>query len=672
MPFQHSTRREFLKSAAAGVALGMGFPVLADRPSPITSYFQDRGWLVGCWTRPWAREDYRVAFDAIAKAGMKHVALTGAKTETGRVIAPATSPEDARQVGVEARNRGLEITHVYGGGLPLQRGSDSLRKMIDNTSAAGGWSVVISDLGNETTYELYLKAIAECCEYAEQRDVALVIKPHGGLTGTGPLCRQAIERIGHRNVTLMYDPGNIRYYSEGELDPLEDCLTIAGLVTSISAKDFRAPKAVDVTPGSGEIDFAELFSRMHQGGFTHGAALIETVSPGDAAHTLAEVIKAKEFLEKVLDAGDSVRKGMTAAGKPAEGQLDPFLGEPRFDVQRIFTGERFPNVVVAVDGTVLTTWGNKSIRVRRSEDGGETWGPEITVADPGFHGGGALVNEANGQVLVFVHDKHPPGRGETAPLTVYASDDHGKTWTVKDVTVHEDQRGYVPAMHMSEAGITLRHGAHAGRLLRPARVFGIDRGYNTAIYSDDDGTTWHSSAPFPEKGTGEGTVAELADGSIYYNSRLHWGEAERPTKRRSAVSRDGTESWEDWRIIDILPDGPQESTYGCMGGLIRLPVQGRDILIFSNLDTAGSQRERLTLWASFDGGATWPVKRLVEEGPSAYSSLSAGRPETVSEGWIYLQYESRGAQLARFNLSWLLQGDSTGDGTLPAWLRKES
>ena len=110
---------------------------------------------------------------------------------------------------------------------------------------------------------------------------------------------------------------------------------------------------------------------------------IEVPSVGDrpprrlARHTLAEVVKAREFLEELLDARGQVRDGATAAGKPAEGGLEPFLGEPRFDVQRIFTGERFPNVVVAVDGTVLATWGNQAIRVRRSEDGGETWGPEI-------------------------------------------------------------------------------------------------------------------------------------------------------------------------------------------------------------------------------------------------------------------------------------------------------
>ena len=43
-------------------------------------------------------------------------------------------------------------------------------------------------------------------------------------------------------------------------------------------------------------------------------------------------------------------------------------------------------------------------------------------------------------------------------------------------------------------------------------------------------------------------------------------------------------------------------------------------------------REKITVWASFDGGRTWPVKRLVYDGPSAYSNLGVGRNGTPSQG----------------------------------------
>ena len=362
-----------------------------------------------------------------------------------------------------------------------------------------------------------------------------------------------------------------------------------------------------------------------------------------------------------------------AQERALEGSLQPFLGKPQMSMQQLFRNERFPNIVVTLEGTVLATWGNNSIRARRSEDGGKTWGDEIVIARPGFQGGGTTVDETTGDVLVFVEDKHPP-----APLTVYRSKDDGRTWTPEKVTIDPDLHGNLPSMHMNEHGITLRHGKHKGRLVRPSRYYGKknDRSewpnhYTNAIFSDDGGRTWQTSAPFPENGTGEATVAELSDGRLYYNSRVHWQERPKNTRRRSAISDDGGQTWKDWKIVDVLPDGHQHRSYGCMGGLVRLPVAGRDILAFSNIDTPNAKRERGTVWASFDGGRTWPVKRLVYEGASAYSSLNAGRPGTPSEGWIYLHFEGGpkgGSQVSRFNLSWLLKGDLTGDGTLPAEL----
>ena len=161
---------------------------------------------------------------------------------------------------------------------------------------------------------------------------------------------------------------------------------------------------------------------------------------------------------------------------------------------------------------------------------------------------------------------------------------------------------------------------------------------------------------------------ELGDGRIYYNSRVHWPERPQNTRRREAWSNDGGVTWKDWRIVEALPDGDQGRPYGCMGGLTRLPLEESDILIFSNLDTDASHRERVTVWASFDGGKTWPLKRLVDSGRSGYSSLAVGRFQTESEGWIFLLYEHdpfKGAHMARFNLAWLLAGEPTGDGKPP-------
>ena len=304
------------------------------------------------------------------------------------------------------------------------------------------------------------------------------------------------------------------------------------------------------------------------------------------------------------------------------------------------------NIMVALDGTVLTD--------RRSEDGGKTWGEKI----PHLAGDGRVLDEATGDII-NLHSAYQP-----EPLHVqYRSRDHGKTWHEEQVTREKDINGWIPFTSACEEGITLRYGKHNGRLLMAARVMVeyarardlYEQHYSSAVYSDDGGRTWHPSAPFPVAGTGEAALVELYDGRIYYNSRNH----NRLGNRSVAWSYDGGETWQDHEVCSYLPDGPPDF-YGNKGGLVRLELDNYDILIFSMTDDPGGSpdrhttegRENITDWASFDGGKTWPVSRMVHE-RGGYSHLAAGRPGTPSEGMIYLTTSSL---YARFNLAWITQG----------------
>lgn len=348
----------------------------------------------------------------------------------------------------------------------------------------------------------------------------------------------------------------------------------------------------------------------------------------------------------------------------AGGPLGPFLGEARFDSRELFRGRRFPTMATATDGTALAF---VSGRLRRSEDGGATWGGEIEL--PGRDA--ALVDEAGGGVLRFDSRR------------IYLSADHGLTWTLQPDTAYRPNRlGHLAvSTHGAETGITLRHGKRPGRLLQATRLVG-QADYNAAMYSDDGGRSWQATDPVPARGTGEGTLAELSDGRVYYNSRRHRApEGEDPRKRHISWSHDDGETWRDGSTSEVLPDGMRGNDYGCKGGLLRLPVSGADILVYTNLDADGGWgnsggRRDLTAWASFDGARSWPLKRLVFDGPGSYSSLSAGRPGTPGEGTIFILHEagesssSETVRLTRVNLSWLLEGEKTGDGRVPEWVAR--
>ena len=318
---RHVTRREFLtstgKTAAATVAPGTrkhagaagAAGTLIQSTAMAKMSVADATWQIGCFTRPWGQYDYRVALDAIAEAGFKHVGLMSTKPKDDAkwalVITVATSVEEAAEIGRQARQRGLGIPSIYGGAIPINRslreGIDGLKKLIDNCAAAKGESLLTAGINREELETAYYKAIAECCDYAAEKRVAITLKPHGPLNATGPRCRTAIDRVGHDNFSLWYDPGNIFAYSDGALDPVDDVATVDGLVTGMCVKDYRrATDDVKVTPGDGAVDFARVLARLRQGGFTGGPLVIETLTPADPAGLIREAAKARRFVEQLV------------------------------------------------------------------------------------------------------------------------------------------------------------------------------------------------------------------------------------------------------------------------------------------------------------------------------------------------------------------------------------
>ncbi|SDM69914.1 sialidase family protein [Kriegella aquimaris] len=335
-----------------------------------------------------------------------------------------------------------------------------------------------------------------------------------------------------------------------------------------------------------------------------------------------------------------------------------------FEVQKIFDDGRFPNIVVAKNGNVVATWGRDEIVSKISEDGGKTWKPEILIAESGIHSGGTTVDDQTGDIFVFLEEGHPP-----APISIYVSKNNGDTWARHNAKITPDKNGNMPAMHMNEHGITLKSEKYAGRILRPSRYYGKTNErsewpahYTNAIYSDDHGNNWKTSDPFPANGTGEATLVELSDGTVYYNSRRHLStDGLNPRRRHIAKSYDGGETWTNLSVSEELPDGDQYRDYGLMAGLTRIPIENHDILLFSNI-ISEKGRKNGHVWVSFDGGKTWPAKKLIDAGSFGYSSMIAGRNNTESEGLIYLFYESDdGGKIAKFNLQWFLDGKNLSD-----------
>lgn len=359
---------------------------------------------------------------------------------------------------------------------------------------------------------------------------------------------------------------------------------------------------------------------------------------------------------------------------------------------------RIPGVVVTKKGTVLVycegrrktagDWDTIDLMLRRSTDGGKTFSEPVVVAHVSgeIHRNPVAIERKQGQPNdvtynnpVAIVDKNGTVHFlfciEYMRVFYMSSKDDGKTFTTPaEITKAFDslRPGYAWRVVATGPG----HGIQlsSGRLIVPSWVAlglqgnGHGPSANTTLYSDDHGKTWHvktlaipDSPQFPS--ANETAAVELADGTVMLNARTPSKE----NRRAVTISKDGRGDWSAPRYQTDLPDPI------CMAGFVRHSTAkhgGKNRLLFSNPDNltradgkdqVSKDRKNVTVRLSYDEGATWPVKRALEPGPSGYSDLAV-----LGDGTVLCFYEASrngstgGAAerlvLARFNLEWLTEG----------------
>ncbi|MDD4144793.1 MAG: sugar phosphate isomerase/epimerase [Prolixibacteraceae bacterium] len=293
-------RKECLKTISRRSFIGK--VMLSAAAGAIISSCKKTDYQIACYTRPWFDHDYRVALDGIAEAGYKYAGIMTDKG--GRIITLDTTVEQAVAVGNEVSKRGLKVASLSAGSFnvsnSVNEGIEELKRWIDNTAGLGAPVVHLGGVTDPALADAYFEAIAECCDYAAGKGVRLSLKTHGGLNSTGAGCRKFIEKVNHKNFGLWYDPGNVYYYSDGLTDPVDDAEYIDNIVFGMSVKDFKMPKDVSVTPGTGMVDFPKLLKRLNEGGFRRGPLVVEGLYQGDVDFINAEARKAREYLEELI------------------------------------------------------------------------------------------------------------------------------------------------------------------------------------------------------------------------------------------------------------------------------------------------------------------------------------------------------------------------------------
>ncbi len=139
---------------------------------------------------------------------------------------------------------------------------------------------------------------------AKDHGVTIVVKQHGGSTGTGEACAKIVREVNHESIAVNYDAGNVMDYLN--VDPLPDLARCADVVRSFCIKDHRNwPRDEDCGPGFGEIDHYRLLFPVAFTGLTIPlccenifAPLVPRPEKPEEVDALAR--RAREFLEVVI------------------------------------------------------------------------------------------------------------------------------------------------------------------------------------------------------------------------------------------------------------------------------------------------------------------------------------------------------------------------------------
>ncbi len=342
------------------------------------------------------------------------------------------------------------------------------------------------------------------------------------------------------------------------------------------------------------------------------------------------------------------------------------------------TNYRIPAVITAKDGSIVAVTDKRKynegdlpedidIVCNRSTDGGHTWSEPYTIAlGTGVnHGFGdcalAWSNDDNGLIAGFVGGPGLWYSTPSNPIRTYIckSYDNGQTWTEPEDITHfifgdnciiPEQRTWRASFFGSGNGLR----TSTGRIMFVAAIRETTQQvlYNHAVYSDDNGQTWHVSGRASTSGD-EAKVTELVDGRILMSIR-HAGN------RWYNISEDGGETWQ-----------PTTSTWyditapACNGDMIRYTSenQGHDKNRLLHSVPYGNSRTDVTVYVSYDEGETWPVKKCIVPYSSAYSSLCVLPDGTIG---LYVEEAYAGASgystvFYNFSLEWLTDGNDPFD-----------
>ncbi|XVV07445.1 sialidase family protein [Actinosynnema sp. CA-248983] len=347
---------------------------------------------------------------------------------------------------------------------------------------------------------------------------------------------------------------------------------------------------------------------------------------------------------------------------------------------------RIPSLVRTTNNTLLAfvegraahngDYGNINLLYKRSTDNGATWSGlrEVVGSGQGVWGNPtAVVDRSNNKVWLFLNHQpegsDPVNSWDDRQVWLTSSTDDGLTWaaptnmsaTLKPRTLANGSSWNWDAVGPG-VGVqtTVRN---PGRLVIPAQ--------HRNIYSDDHGATWRvqvmrTTAGAAMEQTGESTVLELADGTLYRNDRPTTAAWE--AHKRRFVARGTIEGgFSAFTPAGCLLDPKSEAS------TMRYNSDAPARIAFVN-SASTETRTRMRIRMSEDEGRTWSYSRPFSDAPlpgesatykeGGYSSIAktadyhVGALIEVNENTSSNSTSHRSIAFRKVNLPWIKGGVS--------------
>ena len=330
---------------------------------------------------------------------------------------------------------------------------------------------------------------------------------------------------------------------------------------------------------------------------------------------------------------------------------------------------RIPSIITTDSGVVLafaegrknssSDSGDIDLVLKRSIDGGKTWGDLIIIRDDSTNVCGnpsPVIDRKTGKIfLLSTWNRGDDTESEIINMTsvdtrrvyVMNSIDEGLSWSKPiEITDKVKKPNWTWYATGPVHGIQIREGSKKGRMIIPCDHIEANtkKYYSHIIYSDDGGSSWNIGGTTPQDQVNECSVAEIGKGKLILNMRNY---DRTQMNRKISISNDYGESWgdiyDDKALVEPI----------CQASILRYSFKGygRNDLLFIN-PADKNKRLNMTLRLSNDLGRTWKAEFILHEGPSAYSDITKLRNGNVGclfeagknspyEGIVYREVDVR-------------------------------